>query len=306
MIKGKKVLITGGTGQIAGPIVEDMVKDNEVWCPARFSDPNRKAQLEEMGVHCVRWEMGTGDHSMLPADFTHVVHSAIDPVNGLEHHNAAITKNAESTALLMQHCRSAEAFLYVASFCVYRPNPDHPKHAYSEEDALGGMASYDPGYPVVKLALEGAVRSACRMLNLPTTIARMNVGYSWTGHGGLPIMAYHLMSQGQPIPVPVGYDDRCSPIAGADIATQAHKLLEAATVPATLVNWAGDEAVEVRDMIDYVAELTGQTATYVESPITFDTFESDNTKRKQLIGNCQVGWRDGIKDTLARLGFLKA
>jgi hypothetical protein len=29
------------------------------------------------------------------------------------------------------------------------------------------------------------------MLGLPTTIARMNVGYSWTGHGGLPVMMYH-------------------------------------------------------------------------------------------------------------------
>lgn len=306
MITGKKVLVTGGTGQIAGPIVEDMVKENEVWCPARFSDPARKAQLEELGVKTVQWEMGTGDHSMLPDDFTHVVHSAIDPVNGLEHHNEKISQNAESTALLMQHCRNAEAFLYVASFCVYRPHPDHPNHAYAEDDPLGGMASYDPGYPVIKIALEGAVRSACRMLDLPTTIARMNVGYSWTGHGGLPVMAHHLLSQGQPIPVPAGYDDRCSPIAGADIARQAHLLLEAATVPATLVNWAGDDGVPFRDVVDYVAELTGQTATYVESPITFDTFESDNTKRQQLIGGCEVGWREGIKDTFERLGLIGA
>ena len=305
MIKGKKVLITGGTGQIAGPIVEDMVKDNEVWCAARFSDPARKAQLEDLGVKTVLWEMKTGDHAMLPEDFTHVVHSAIDPVGGLEHHNEGIAKNAESTALLMQHCAGAEAFLYVASFCVYRPDPEHPNHAYAESDALGGMASYDPGYPVAKIATEGAVRSACRMLNLPTTIARMNVGYSWTGHGGLPVMAYHMMSQGQPIPVPIGYDDSCSPIAGEDIARQAHLLLEAATVPATLVNWAGDDAVSTRAMVEYVADLTGQKATFVESPVSFDTFVSDNTRREQLIGKCEVSWRDGIRDTLERMGILQ-
>ncbi len=304
MIEGKKVLITGGTGQIAGPIVEDMVAKNEVWCPARFTDPTRKAELEAMGVKTILWEMKTGDHSMLPDDFTHVVHSAIDPVGGLEHHDEGIAKNAESTALLMQHCRNADAFLYVGSFCVYRRHEDHPDHAYSETDALGGMASYDPGYPVAKIATEGAVRSAARMLDLPTTIARMNVGYSWTGHGGLPVMAYHLLSAGQPIPEPIGYEDMCSPIAGEDIAAQAHLLLEAASVPATLVNWAGDEPVSDREMVEYVAELTGLEAEFVESPVAFDTFISDNTRREDMIGKCSVHWRDGIRDTLERRGII--
>ena len=304
MLQDKKVLVTGGTGQIAGPIAEDFARQNEVWCAARFSDPVRKAELEGMGVKTCQWDMRTGDMSGLPDDFTHVVHSALIPVPSMTQHDEGITYNAEASALLMQHCRSAEAFLHVSSFCVYRMHDDHPNHAYAETDALGGTASYTASYPVSKLTSEGAVRAAARMLGLPTTIARMNVGYSWTGHGGLPVRFQKMMVEGKPIPVPIGYSNLSSPIGGADIARQAHLLLEVATVPATIVNWAGDDPVSDREMCDYVAELTGRTATYVETPVTWDSFISDNTRREQLIGKCEVHWRDGIRDTLERRGMI--
>jgi UDP-glucuronate 4-epimerase len=42
MLEDRKILVTGATGQIAGPIAENFAKDNAVWCAARFSDPKRK------------------------------------------------------------------------------------------------------------------------------------------------------------------------------------------------------------------------------------------------------------------------
>ena len=73
MLQDRKILVTGATGQIAGPIAENFAKDNEVWCAARFSDPKRKAELEAIGVKTCLWDMDSGDASMLPDDFTHVV-----------------------------------------------------------------------------------------------------------------------------------------------------------------------------------------------------------------------------------------
>ena len=81
MLQGKKILVTGATGQIAGPIAENFAKDNEVWCAARFSDPKRKAELEAIGVKTFVWDMDSGDPSALPDDFTHVAHSR--PSRGL-------------------------------------------------------------------------------------------------------------------------------------------------------------------------------------------------------------------------------
>ena len=301
MLQDRKILVTGATGQIAGPIAENFAKDNEVWCAARFSDPNRKAELEEIGVKTCFWDMDSGDASMLPDDFTHVVHSAL---HVSPDYDESITNNAEASALLMQHCRKAEAFLHVSSSCVYKRHEDHPHHAYAETDPLGGLASYAEVYPVIKITSEGAVRAAARMLDLPTTIARMNVGYSWTGHGGLPVMQYNTFKEGRPWLAPVGYSNMSSPIGGVDIGTQAHLLLEVASVPTTIVNWAGNDAVSDRQMADYVAELTGVTPSFVEGPISFDSFASDNTRREQLIGKCAVHWKDGVRDTFERLGII--
>lgn len=131
MLEDRKILVTGATGQIAGPIAENFAKDNEVWCAARFSDPKRKAELEEMGIKTCVWDMDSGDASMLPTDCTHVVHSAL---HVSPDYDESITNNAEASALLMQHCRKAEAFLHVSSSCVYRRHENHPHHAYAETD----------------------------------------------------------------------------------------------------------------------------------------------------------------------------
>jgi nucleoside-diphosphate-sugar epimerase len=248
-----------------------------VWCAARFTNPQRKAELEALGIKTCMWDMDSGDNSSLPDDFTHVVHSAL---NLRPNYDQAITTNAEGSALLMQHCHKAEAFLHISSTCVYKPHPDHPNHAYAETDPLGGLATYAEVYPVAKMTSEGSVRATARMFNLPTTIARMNVGYSWTGHGGLPVMQYNTFKNGQPWLILIGYNNIGSPISGVDIAAQAHKLLEVATVPARIVNWGGDDPVTDQEMGEFVAELTGVTASFVESPISFDSFWSDNTRRE--------------------------
>ena len=302
MLEDRKILITGATGQIAGPIAEALSTNNEVWCAARFSNPDRKAELEALGIRTVLWDLDSGDNSMLPDDFTHVVHSAL---NLSPSHDQAITTNAEGAALLMQHCRNAQAFLHVSSTCVYKPHDAHPNHAYAETDPLGGLASYAEVYPVAKLTSEGAVRAAARMLGLPTTIARMNVGYSWTGHGGLPVMQYNTFKNGQPWLTPTGYNNIGSPIGGIDIAAQAPLLLDVASVPATIVNWGGDDAVTDQEMGEYVAEITNVTARFVESPISFDSFQSDNSRREQLIGKCSMHWKAGVRDTFVRLGIIE-
>lgn len=300
MVQGKKILVTGATGTIARPAAEHLARNNEVWCAGRFSDAKAKAELEAIGIKTCLWDMGSGDFSNLPNDFSHVLHSALYFGPSLEQHDTAITFNAEGAALLMQHCRSAKSFVYVSTFCVYRRH-QKPDHLYAESDPLGTSVSFSGSYPMSKIAAEGAVRAAARMLGLPTTIARMNIGYTSTGgSGGLPLSFYQMMAAGQPVPVPSGGDEFCSPIGAEDIAAQSHALLEIASVPTTIVNWAGNDAVSTRELCQYIASITGFTATFQESPVWFDFFASDNTRREKLMGNCAVHWKDGIRRTLER------
>jgi nucleoside-diphosphate-sugar epimerase len=146
-------------------------------------------------------------------------------------HDVAVRVNAESTGLLMQHCRRAEAFVFVSASAVYEPQ--EPGHLYAETDPLGGLASYMPSYPVSKIATEGVVHAAARMVNLPSTIARMNIGYGAASHGG----------------VPFGYDSWGSPISEVDIAEQVHRRTH------------GDRAAVCRVRIHFRLVRIGQHAT---------------------------------------------
>ena len=188
--------------------------------------------------------------------------------------------------------------MFVSSAAVYaRQDPQHP---HAETDPLGGLASYEPSYPIGKIAAEGAVRAAARMLNLPTTIARMNIGIGPHGGGGAAFNLLDIMRAGAPVPVPVGYDNWGSPIAAEDIAAQASgPLFDIASVPATVINWAGDDPVNQREMCTFIGELAGISVTFEENPIfNLDAFVADNTKRLELIGPCKTNWRDALRSAI--------
>src|SRR5579864_3942096 len=172
MLSDKKVLFTGATGQAIRPAAESMAADNEVWCVARFTNPRTKTELEEKGIKTFVWTMGEGRLDGLDNDFTHVLHAA--PYRGQPDFNTASQANAAGAGALMDHCRKADAFVFISTFGVYakQPTPDAP---VSEDAPLGGYTPYAPSYGLGKLAAEGAVRAFAQVLELPTTIARLNV-----------------------------------------------------------------------------------------------------------------------------------
>lgn len=297
-MKGKKILVTGGTGQVAGPVAKSMADDNEVWALGRFGNPGAEEELTKHGVTTFRWDMSdTGADGLrgLPDDFTHVMHSAV--LRGEDgDFNKATEANTVATGRLMTHCRTAEAFMYVSTGALYaRQTLDH---AYTESDPVDGVADWLPVYPVVKIATEGVVRAYAQTLGLPTIITRLNIAYGPGGYGGVPMLYFKRMLAGEPIPVPVEGQNWCSLLYTDDLIDQVPRLWEAASVPAVLTNWGGDEPVGMTDCVRYLEELTGVTAKLVPSEVTRETYQFDPTLRRQLTGPCEVGWRDGIRRTV--------
>ena len=45
-MKDQKILVTGPTGQVAGPVAHHLAQDNEVWATSRFSDESKKEAFE--------------------------------------------------------------------------------------------------------------------------------------------------------------------------------------------------------------------------------------------------------------------
>jgi nucleoside-diphosphate-sugar epimerase len=293
MLSDEKILITGPAGQIAEPLTRYLAADNEVWGIARFSDPESRTRVEGYGVTTRKIDLGAGDFGDLPTDFTYVLHLAADQSGGLDYDNN-IRTNAEGTGLLLQHCRTAKAALVMSTFSVYKP-ADDPGHAYVETDPLGDAnLAYSPAYSVSKIGQEAVARFCARAFDLPVVIARMNASYG--DNGGLPANHLALALEGQPV---VTRWDPCvySPIHEDDICGQTEALLDAATVPATIVNWAGDEPVSVQQWSALIAEELGRPVEVQVGafPGTQKSAISDNTKRLAITGPCTVPWQDGIK-----------
>ena len=141
---------------------------------------------------------------------------------------------------------------------------------------------------------EAVARTMARMLGLPTTIARINASYG--ANGGLP--AYHCdwVAAGRPIRLRAPAPSPYSPIHTDDMATQVAPLLDGASVPATIVNWCGDEVVAAEAWCALFGERLG-----VEPALVYDEVSgsqpgsaADPSRRLSLTGPCTVGWRDGM------------
>jgi nucleoside-diphosphate-sugar epimerase len=167
-----------------------------------------------------------------------------------------------------------------------------------ETDPLGDVnALHSPTYSVSKIGQEAVARYCARAFELPVVIARMNASYST--YAGLPTLHLQNVMAGEPV---ITRWDPCpySPIHQQDINEQAGALLEAAGVPATVVNWAGDEGVSVQEWCAYVGQLIGSEAEVVvrEVPGTLRGSIADNTKRSSVTGPCTVGWKQGFRRIL--------
>lgn len=297
MLADEKILITGPAGQIAEPLTRFLAKDNEVWGIARFGDSDQRARIDGYGVTTRAINLADGDFGDLPDDFSYVLHLAADQSGGLDYDHA-LRVNAEGTGLLLQHCRKAKAALVMSTFSVYKPKDD-PTSPYVETDPLGDANNtHAPTYSMSKIGQEAVARYCARALDLPVTIARMNASYG--DNGGLP--SHHLAAAvaGQPV---VTRWDPCvySPIHEDDINVQTEALLAAASVPATIVNWAGDEPVSVQEWCAFFGEELGTEVEVQvgDFPGTQRSAISDNTKRLAITGPCQVPWREGFRRMIA-------
>ncbi len=293
MLTDAKILVTGPAGQIAFPLATYLAATNEVWGVARFTDPAARARVDAAGVHTVACDLASGDFRGLPDDFDYVLHLATFRNGGLDY-DQAMRVNAEGTHLLLAHCRRAKAALVMSTAEVYRPDPD-PLKVIAETAPLGDSNSlFDPTYSMSKIAQEAVARSCARAYDLPVTIARMNASHGT--NGGL--LTYHLdwLLAGRDIVVkwdPAMY----SPIHQDDINTQTEAMLAAASVPATIVNWGGDEAVSAQEWCAELGRLTGVEPNVVvkEVPGGIRGIVLDTSKRLAITGPCTVSWREGLR-----------
>jgi UDP-glucuronate 4-epimerase len=287
-LQGARILVTGATGQVALPVALALAAENDVIAVARFKDAALREQLQAAGVQCVAVDLAQGSLADVPNNVDYVCNFAVVKSNKWE---VDLAGNAEAAGLLMAHCRDARAFLHCSSTGVYEAADGTPQR---ETDPLGdNHRVMMPTYSISKIAAEAVVRTTCRLFEVPTTIARLNVPYG--DGGGWPAFHLALMLAGRPVPVRPGGPSRFNPIHEDDIVATLPAMLEAASVPATIVNWGGDEETSIEAWCEYMGELVGVDPQFDRTTNTIGGIPTDNTKRLALVGPTSVGWKDGLR-----------
>ncbi len=289
MLGGNKIVIAGATGSVALPVTRRLARDNEIWAVARFSDAAARAELEQAGVHCVATDLVDGDLAAVPTDPDYLVNFSVMKTGDW---GRDLDGNAGGTGALMHHCTGARAVLHCSSTAVYQPGTG----PFTEDAPLGDnhrVWSFLETYSISKIAAESMARFCARQLGIPTTIARLNVPYGECG--GWPAVQLAMMVADQPIAIRSDDPNVFNPIHTDDIIDMVPKLLDAATVPATVVNWGGVEPVGIQEWCDHLGRLVGVEPTYVETDQTIRGVHIDTTRMEALVGPTAVSWRDGMR-----------
>jgi UDP-glucuronate 4-epimerase len=292
VLRGKRALVTGATGQVALPLTLALARENEVTGLARFREAQTRKVLEQAGVRCIEVDIARDDLSAVPDAFDVVLNLAVVKSGRFD---LDLTANAEAAGLLMARCRSAQAFLHCSSTGVYAP-AGHRRLV--ETDALGdNHRAIMPTYSIAKIAAEAVVRTGARQWQLPTTIARLYVPYG--DNGGWPAFHLEQILAGDPVALHPERPNEFNPIHEDDLSAMIPGLLAIASVPATIVNWAGAQSVSIEEWCEYMAGLVSRDVSFVVTDRTIASVTTDNTRLHELVGSTRVGWRDGMARMVA-------
>lgn len=294
-LNNRKILITGATGQVGLPLLAALAPVAEVFALARFADPGSREQVEALGVTALQADLADrAAIAALPNDFDYVVNLAVVKSGDFDYDLAA---NGEGVGNLMEHCRTAQAFLHISSTAVYEYAGHEPR---AEDAPLGdNHRNMFPTYSIAKIAAETVCRYVARREGLPTTIARLSVPYG--DNGGW--MYYHLLMMQGAVPIDVHPEqpNTYNPLHMDDLVAKLPYLLASASNDVTTVNLGGSQAVSIEQWCDYLKELTGLEPVFKSNPAAFGSLQIDTTKMHELIGETAVDWRQGIHSMVTKM-----
>jgi hypothetical protein len=104
-----------------------------------------------------------------------------------------------------------------------------------------------------------------------------------------------MILAGMPVAVSPDRPDLFNPIHEDDIIRMLPGLVGAATVPATIVNLGGDETVALEEWCEFLGALVDRPVSFDETTATISSVSTDNSKRRALVGDTRVAWRDGFE-----------
>ncbi len=290
-MEGQKILVTGPAGHLTAPLVRELAKENDVWGLARFSRPESRAWLEEIGVTCVAKDLANDDLSDLPTDFDYVFHAGAMVAMDSEADMAYTFKvNAQGTGRLMVHCRGVKTFVHCSTGGVYA----HATTPRAEDADYGAPI---PAYSLSKIAAEQLVIFISQQWQIPTIMLRIGAVYGYDATG--PAVRLDRMVRGKEVWVNPTEPRQASVMWQGDAVRLAIKAFECGRVPAYPVNFCGDDPVSIEDYCTYAGKLLGIEPRFKYTDGTYPAGQMDTTLMHEVLGRCEVGWKEGFRMLVA-------
>jgi UDP-glucuronate 4-epimerase len=287
VVEGAKILVTGPTGNFAFPVVKALGRTNEVWGLARFSNQTDQQHLEALGVRCLRKDLTTDSLDDVPTDFDYVLHAGAMVAMGSERDmQYTFEVNVQGTGRLMYHCRNVKTFVFCSTGGVYA----HQSHPVVESDPYGMPI---PAYSLSKIAAEQLVKFVACQWNIATIMLRIGAVYG-PDRGG-PSVRLDRMLRGKEVWVNPSEPRQASVMWVDDAVALATKALTSGQVPPVVVNFCGDDPVSIEDYCRYTGDLMGIEPKFRYTDETYPANVMDTTKMHEILGRCEVGWREGFR-----------
>lgn len=299
-LEGEKILITGGQGPSGFPLVRELAKTNDVFVMARFSDPASRERIEGVGAHALVHDLGASFDD-LPRDFGYIYHSAhanmfTQPGSWPDSYD----QNVDIAGRLLAHAADAKGFVLVSSASVYEPWQTAEQARSNPIPETGRWGVHGPHmsyYSFSKVAEEMAVGFCSRKWEIPATILRMGSPYGPEGGDrGTVVRRLDMIVRDEEIPLHAQQPSYFRPMYETDIARLGIRALQVGKVPPVIVNFCGDETVSAEEYCAYMGELIGIAPKfrYTETGV-FNSLVPDTTLMHELLGKCEVGWREGCR-----------
>jgi nucleoside-diphosphate-sugar epimerase len=294
-LTGKKLLITGPTGQVALPVVAHFAQIADVYALARYSKADDRAKIEALGAKTIQADLADAQSiAAIPDDFDYVLNFAVVKSGDFEYDLAA---NGEGVGNLMTQCKSAKAIVHFSSTAVYEYSGQQPR---KENDPLGdNHRVMFPTYSIAKIAAETVCRFVAHQHQIPTTIARLSVPYG--DNGGWMFFHMLMMKEGIPIDLHPEGPNYYNLLHVDDYIEKIPYLLGAATAEVTTTNFGGSVKTSIEQWCAYISELTGFEPVFAQNPKAFGSLCIDTGKMHELLGKTKVDWKQGIKRQLEAL-----
>lgn len=281
---GKRVLVTGASGLVAFPVARELARDNEVFAVARWSDPEQRRALDEIGVKTVAFDMAEKDLSPLPKAVDVVINYGVLPQTHKDHFEV----NAGAAGRLARHYRDCEAFVHGSTGSLYHYQGERPLR---EDDAYGLHSGYE-SYAASKIAAEFLLKQLSEDYGLPVTIVRI---FSFYGpRGGAVTQRIDQIARGLPVSVFPGVRNVFSPLYEDDYVEKTIGAATIAKVGAEIINIGGTEAVTTQEYCEMAGEILGKKPMFLENSPAWPIW-GDTTKMVELLGPNKVSMREGVR-----------